>query len=487
MNKQLRRDAVRGIGWAFLNSISGRALQTITTLMLAKLLVPADFGVFALASIFINGLGVLPDVGFPQVLIYLQGDIRKSANTAFILSTATGILFALLIFLFADTIGMIFSTPDIVWPIRAMAPTLIISSATSVPAVLLDRDLKFKKKAMSEIPGAIAYTIVSIILAAVGMGVWSLVIGWAVMVIVDCVITWLVCSWRPTFELGIQEAKVIIDYGKHLVVSVFAAFIFLQVDKAAVGKWLGMSVLGAYSIAFTVCNLPATNLTSVLNQVMFPTYSKLGNIPEIRAMYLNMVRQLSFIVFPLSSGLMIMSGPLIQALYGNKWAHAVPLFGILAVYGLIRAISTTTDAVFKSTDNPALMRKMNLIQLLVSGVFIYPAVQYFDAVGVAVLITVASLAGALFGMAKVQRLLDIKTSAWAESMWMPLIASAVSGGIASLMLRRPSWSMIILSTLVFVLTYGCATFLMNRSIYVELTGLIKNLGQGRMASGESAD
>ncbi|MHB0913816.1 MAG: oligosaccharide flippase family protein, partial [Armatimonadota bacterium] len=282
MQEQVTSDAVRGAGWAFASSVSVRVLQVVTTLALAKLLVPADFGLFALASIVTNAMAMLPDIGFAQALIYEQGDVKRSANTAFILSVLLGLTLAAGLFLLAPAMARGFGVPGLTGPLRVMSATLVVTGATAVPLSLMDKKLRFKRRAVPELLGAGTYAAVSIALAAAGLGVWSMVIGWTAMTAVYAVAVWLVSGWRPALEFWPDKSRVIVNYGKHLVVASLAAFIFLQVDKAAIGKWVGVTALGFYSISFTVCNLPATNITGVLNRVMFPTYSRMGGPAEIR-------------------------------------------------------------------------------------------------------------------------------------------------------------------------------------------------------------
>ena len=473
MNKQLRRDAVRGVGWSFIGSISSRIFQVITTFMLAKLLVPADFGVFALASIVINALAIVSDIGFAQVLIYLKGDIERSANKAFILSIATSTALAAILFFSVNSIGSIFGVPAICWPMRVMALSLIVSGSASVPSVILDRGLKFKKKTMSEVPGAFIYAVVSISLAAMGVGVWSLVVGWCSMVIVDVGITWAICSWRPKWEFHVEECKAIINYGKHLVVSIAVAFIFVQIDKAAIGKWLGVSALGAYSIAFTICNLPVTNLTAVINRVMYPAFSKLADITEVRDMYLQVLRPLSVIAFPCAAALMILAGPLLRVLYGSKWEQAIPLFPMLALYGLIRAIGTTTDSVFMATGNATLMRRMNLIQLLIGGILVYPAAKYFGTEGVAYLFTGSAFVGTAYALTRAGRLLQMTARSLLRVMGPPGVAGILSAWLGLAVSSEPSWFEIGKLSLVFGCSYAIGVYLLDRSVYADIIAGIR--------------
>lgn len=477
MQDNLRRDAVKGVGWAFLSSTSLRVFQVITTLVLAKLLVPSDFGVYTLSSLIIYAIVVFRDVGFAQVLIYQQGDAMKSASTAFYLSLASSIALAVLLFACAPLLGRAFSTAEIVSPIRAMAIALVISGTANVPVALLDKQLKFKKRAAPEVVSAFTYASVSIILAVMGFRAWSLIIGWIAMSIVNSIAMWMVCGWKPALEFDRKEARVIVGYGKHLMAASLATFLFFQIDNASVGKLLGLRALGFYSMAFTVCNLPATNLSNVVNRVMFPTYSRLQHDrAEMRAVYLQTVKYISMAAFPAAVGIFVIADPVIRVFYGAKWIPAIPLFHILAAYGLMRSIGSTASAVFMSTGNPGLVRRVSTLQLLIALPPLYVVAMKAGTEGVAILFTCAYLVGTVYSLGKVRGILDIRVRQYVKAVSLSLGASVLAGifgWAASLGIGPASWSGIAVTGVMFGSVYGASVLLLDRSAYGELAGLLR--------------
>ena len=476
MRQQLKRDAVRGIGWAFVSSASVRVLQVITILTLAKLLVPADFGVFALATLIVNAVMIFRDVGFAQVLIYRQSDVEKSANTAFVLSLLSSAMLGGLLFASAPVLGRAFGIPAIVLPVRVMSAAFVLSGMANVPLALLDRQFRFERRAIPEIAAAFTYAVVSIVLASAGLGAWSLVVGWIAMTVVSTVGIWVVSAWRPALEFDWGEARVIVGYGKHLMLASLATFAFFQVDNASVGKWLGVAALGFYSMAFTVCNMPATNLAHVVNRVMFPTYSRIqDDLPEMRRVYLRTVKYISVAAFPAAIGILVLAGPIIRVFYGEKWVPAIPLFYVLALYGLVRSIGCTASAVFMSTGRPAFVRRVSLLQLLIAVPLVYPIAREFGTVGVAILFTGAYSVGTVYALGKVRQILGIEVLSYARVVSLPLVAAALAGltgWIVCLGLGPASWTGVAASGVMLGSVYGTSVYLLDRSMYPELTGLL---------------
>mgnify|MGYP005852038547 CR=1 FL=1 len=480
MYEQLKRDAARGVGWAFISSTSVRILQVVTTLVLAKLLMPADFGLFALATLIVNAAAIFRDAGLAQSLVYQRGDRPIAANTAFILVLVTGFLLGGTLFAAAGLVARAFGEPAILGPVRVMAIALIPGAAANVHLALLDRNLRFRSRAVPEVSGALSYMLLSIGLALRGYGAWSLVIGWVASQVVSSVSAWLVSGWRPRLEFDREEARVIVGYGKHLMVASLVVFAFFQVDNAAIGKWLGVTALGFYNLAFTVCHLPATNLGHVVNRVMFPTYSKLrDDLPEMNRVYLRTIRYISVCAVPAAAAIFLLSDPIIRVFYGEKWIPAIPLFRVLSVYGLLRSIGCTGSAVFMSTGHPGMVRLVSTIQLLVVLPFIYTVALRFGALGIAVLFTAAYTVGLAYGIWKVRGILGTGARDYARAVSLPAAAVLPAGGLAwmTALSLGTSWQMIAATGAAFCLAYALAVHLFDRSAYREIAGLIGRPGR----------
>jgi len=292
---------------------------------------------------------------------------------------------------------------------------------------------------------------------------------------------WAVSSWRPRLEFDRTEVRVIVDYGKHLMMASLATFIFFQIDNAAVGKWLGAGALGFYYLAFTVCNMPATNLAHVINRVMFPTYSRLqDNLEEMRRVYLKTVRYISMAAFPAAAAIFVLADPVIRTFYSHKWEPAIPLFHILVFYGLIRSIGCTASAVFMSTGNPNAVRRVSTIQLLIAIPLVYPAAMYAGTTGVAVLFTGAYTIGVMYAFRQVQGLLNISATRYFKA-FSPALTASAAAGVTAWFIGGNSVSLtrILVAALIVGLVYGTGLFVLDRSAYSEIVELVSKSKEGR--------
>ena len=179
--------------------------------------------------------------------------------------------------------------------------------------------------------------------------------------------------------------------------------------------------------------------------------------------------------FPAAIGILVLAGPIIRVFYGEKWVPAIPLFYVLALYGLVRSIGCTASAVFMSTGRPAFVRRVSLLQLLIAVPLVYPIAREFGTVGVAILFTGAYSVGTVYALGKVRQILGIEVLSYARVVSLPLVAAALAGltgWIVCLGLGPASWTGVAASGVMLGSVYGTSVYLLDRSMYPELTGLL---------------
>lgn len=465
MSKTLGGKVISGLGWAFGSSIGIRLAQFLSMIVLARMLLPAHFGLFALSSMVVIAITLFRDYGFGEYLLYLKKDLKSHADTVFIMSMAFGIAAWGITYAAAPLAVRIFGTTNLVWPLRVMSISVIISSLAVVPAAILERDLEFKKRTMPEMAMGISQAVVSIALAALGFGVWSLVAGHVVSTAVDAAWTWQLAGWKPSFSFSSDDARRIVAFGKPLMASSLLILVFFYADQAAIGRWVSVAAVGYYSMAFSFCHLPATNITFTVNRVMYPAYTKLSeDIISLRKAYMQAVRGISLISVPLAFWMCIMAEDIVHGFLGEKWLPAVPLVRILAFYGLFRSIATTAASVFMAVGEPKWSYRVSCIQTCIALPLVYPAAVNYGAIGVAVLFTLAYSIGGFVALFKVCHLLEFPASKMAELLGFPFLASGIivltAYGISRFF--PPGIFAIIVSTAITLILYVLAVLLFDK-------------------------
>jgi len=439
MRKSLGRRVIAGVGWTFIGATTVRAMQFLVTIVLARLLAPDAFGLFALGTMIITALTLFRDLGFGQALIYHKTDVQKNAETTFLLSAIFGTSAWAMIFFTSPLIAKAFGGPALIWPLRVMCFSVVLSSLSTVPSVLLEKELEFKRRALPELIMGLTYAIVSIALAYKGYGVWSLVIGHVASTAMASATAWTVAKWKPVVSFHKESAKRTLSYGKPLMAATVLFLTFFYIDHAAIGRWLGVTALGYYSLAYTICNLPATNITHVVNKVMFPTYSKLNDdLAALRLAYTGTVKSISMLSFPIAIWLALVANDFVIGFFGDKWGPAIPIFRVLAFYGMFRSVGATAGNIFLAMGQPKWVFRLNCLQLAIAVPLVYPAIMKFGTVGVAVLFTLTYIIGTSLALWKVVRVLEMTVWEYARMFKLPMIGSvstiAASYIFASLLL-----------------------------------------------------
>lgn len=379
---------VGGFGWITLVKYSNDILGFLTTLLLAKLLVPEDFGLVAVAGMTIEALRIFKDLGLSQALIYRQDNVERASHTMFIMVIALNVVVFLCAVLIAPLAGRFFNNPGVVPIIAIMASNLIWTSIRAVPDALMNKELSFKKLVVPDIIPVGIGSIVSIAMAYQGFGVWSLVVRSLIISVGGMILIWPYTSYRPAVQFDRTVARELMNYGKHIVGSSIVMVAVYNVDKFFISKFVGVAALGLYTMAVHIANLPINQFAHIVCRLMFPVFSKMNRESEVlRQSFLQTIRYTACITFPMAIGIAIYGPDAIDSFYGDKWSAVGLPLQILTGYALCRSLSVIIYEMFKATGRPDLMQFFVLVRLALIGLLGVPALLWLGLPGICGLIT----------------------------------------------------------------------------------------------------
>ena len=360
------RKAAGGAVWVFLAFAVGRALGFATSLILARLLVPEDFGLVSFAMVLIGGLNVLQDLGVRSAIIYTERDVRTVAGTALTLNVASAaLLFGVSVLLSpwlaalgnADAIGPIVVT---------LAFGLVISSFDSIQRALLVKDLAFRRKFLPDLAPLFVSGILSIVLAFLGFGVWSLVYGYLAKAVATTLLFWYVSEIRPRPAFQWPIARELFQYGKHVSLASIVGFIGINADYFIVGHTLGTFALGLYTLAFTISNLPCIAVGQAISTVMFPAYSRVrGDTGQLVRLFEDAFSLVCALAIPAGIGIFVCGPAWVSVLFGEKWSGIERPLQLLAIYGGVRTIAMGFAPFYNAIGRPGIDWRINVARLFV--------------------------------------------------------------------------------------------------------------------------
>ncbi|SDM61268.1 polysaccharide transporter, PST family [Halogranum gelatinilyticum] len=381
----------KSIVWLAGQNVTSRVLQLSMLVILARLIGPRELGIVGIGLLGLSAMRKFTNIGLNAALIQKeQADVDSHLNTTWVLEIARGLLIGVVLFLAAPVLATtVFGEPAATWPIRAIALSPVILAFQNPGLVYFQKNLDFHKEFAYKIVGDGAQFAVSVGWALVSPDAWSFVAGFLAADVLRLFISYLIHDYRPWPEFDLEIAKELVGYGKWLTGSSILYFLYSEGDDAFVGWFLNPTMLAFYQYTYRFANAPATEISGIVESVMFPAFSKLqGNMPSFRRAYLKTLRMTALFAFPASVGIAVVTPTFIMAFFGEEWMVAVPAMQVLAIYGLLRAIGRTFSPVWKAVGRPDYITKLSALRVVLMAIIIYPLTARYGITGTALAITI---------------------------------------------------------------------------------------------------
>lgn len=464
----LGKKTVQGVFWNYLSFASGKLLAFVSTIILARVLAPEQFGQVAVALVIIQYLEAIGDLGIAAALIYQRDNIERASNVAFIISIVMGVVLATLAVVSAPLIGTFFNSAASVPMVQVLALTLLINSFGQTQMALLTKELKFRQKILPDLSRSLVKGFGSIALALLGYGAWSLIWGQVLGSLTITIVLWIVSSWRPRLIWDRILASQMLKYGLQIMWVELLAVVWATADYVIVGRLLGSTDLGLYQQAFRVTDLLIINVCFVAGRVLFPSYVKMNhNMETLQQGFLTTMRYVVLITLPLSVGLCAVAPLFVAATFGPKWLAMVPALQLLALRAGISTISFNSGHVLKAVGRPGMITRLMAVKLSVLVVTVLLTVQY-GFVGVAFGQVGVALFSVTLDCLTMRRVINVSLGRVWQQIWPPLLAASGMGLIVGLVVANvpPLWQLpgLIGATLVGIVCYGAMLWLTNREL-----------------------
>lgn len=334
MTDNLGHKAASGAVWATIDRFGTMVLQFTVNLILARLLLPEDFGAIGMLAIFIAVSQVLIDGGFGSALIQKKNPSQTDYSTIFYWNILFSSFLYLILFILAPYIGKFFSMPVLSGVLRGIGLTLIINSIFTLQKIRLQKRLEFKRIAISNLSSYIIGAASATVMAYHGSGVWSLVAMQIIYGVVFILVLWMVTKWTPSLCFSVKSLRELFGFGGYILFANILQETCKNLQGIIIGRKFSATQMGYFSQAYKLDQITSYSIPQVIVQVMYPVYSSLQDdrerLNEIVAM--NM-RVIAFLIFPVIGLLILIAEPLIVFLYGEKWLPSVPYFQVLCVGG----------------------------------------------------------------------------------------------------------------------------------------------------------
>lgn len=381
----LSQRVARGGVWVFALRITNRLLGLTSTIILARVLAPADFGLFGIALLAMSALDTFSYAGLNIALVQKKQDITPYLDTAWTFQIIRGFLLALVIFVTAPYVAGFFETSAAKPILQVIALSTLIQGFTNIGVIYFDKELEFHKQYVYQLSGTLANVSVAIAMVLLLKSVWALVFGLLAGNFVQMLVSYFIHPYRPRLRFNHNHFQELFSFGKWILGSSIFVYLVTQGDNIVVGKLLGVTALGFYQLAYRLSNIPATEIAHIISQVTFPAYSKVQtDIFKLKEAYLKVLQLTTFLSFLAAGLIFVLASDFTRIFLGNKWLPMVPAMQVLVFAGLIRAVTATASPVFIAKGKPKIDTQIQCLRLLTLGILIYPLTIRFRILGTSI-------------------------------------------------------------------------------------------------------
>lgn len=405
----IKKQTISGMKWQVGLSFVQKVITFGTTLIIARILGPENYGLFALSYVIISAFGLFKSMGIDSALIREKNNIQNAADTALIIIPALSIFLYLILNLSANLIGSFLNNSEIVKIIKVLSIIFVITSFSRVPISLLEREMNFSKISIVEFIGTVILSGTAIIFSLLNYGVWSLVYAYLAQMFVMTIMFWRFAKWKPRLEFDWHKAQEMFNFGKFIFLGNIIWFFKENLNNVLIGKSLGVGALGLFAVAFNISNLGYDYFGTKIYRIMFPAYSKIrDNIYDLQHAFLKVLKHIGFIAFPLGVGIFIMGGDFLRLAYGDKWLNAIPVLEILAFAGIFNTLGLGNASVFLALNKSRLNFFYFFIQVVLFLILVPLGAKLYGMKGVGIAVLLVSFFSLSYSFLLIFKLLSLK-------------------------------------------------------------------------------
>ena len=359
----LRTKTYRGAFWSAIDALGARFVQFVVGIVLARLLLPEQFGLIGMLAIFMAITQSLLNSGFGSALIQKQELTDADTSSVFYFNIVVSLVLAGILWLAAPWIAAFYSQPILTALTRALSLVIVIDAFSVVQRAVLTRNLDFKTQTRVSLAAGVGSGAIGIVMAYNGFGVWSLAVQQVSAALFRALLLWLFNTWRPRLLFSVQSLQQMFRFGSRLLVSSLLNQAFRNVHYVVIGRLFAPAALGFYTRARQMEQLPAMTLSSIVSRVAFPTFSALqADDARLKRALQKALAVLVFFNAPVMIGLAVAAEPLVLVLLTERWLPSVPYLQLLCIAGLISPLHVLNLNVLMAKGRSDLFLRLEVLK-----------------------------------------------------------------------------------------------------------------------------
>lgn len=371
------KTVISNVLWRFAERCGAQGVSFIVSVILARILLPEEYGIVSIITIFTTILNLFMDSGFKNALIQKKDADEIDYSTVFYFNILSGTILYIFMFCIAPLISAFYETENMTSYVRVMSLTLILGGINGVQTAIVAKRMEFKRFFYSTLGGTLISAVIGITMAYAGMGVWALITQRLVNQLVDTLILWITVKWRPLLTFSVKRLKPMFSYGSKLLGSSLLNSLTTNLSGLIIGKAYSADLLAYYDKGRRIPNLVIENIQSAVQSVLFPVFAQQQDDKN----QMKRILRLSFItaaycIFPCMIGIGICAESIIRILYTESWIDMVPYLRLWCFIFAFYLMHTAQLQVIQAIGRSDIILKIELIKQIISIITILFAIPF---------------------------------------------------------------------------------------------------------------
>ena len=474
--RTLKNKVVTGLFWTFGERIITQGISFVLSIILARILMPSEYGVIALVLVFINIANVFVSTGLGEALIQKKDSDESDFSTMFYCSFVVSVFLYVILFFLAPYMAAFYNNSELTWVLRILALILPVSSFNTIQQAYVSKKMMFKKFFLSNFCSAIVAGIIGILMAYNGYGVWSLVAQFLIGSVVGTIVLFFTIKWRPKWLFSITAAKELIGFGWKLVTANLINTVYGELRGLIIGKNYSMADLAYYNRGNQFPSLIISNINTTISKVIFPALAEVNDDPSrLKNVTRRAMKITAYLTFPLMIGLMSIANSFILVLLTEKWLFAVPFLQICCVYWLFQPMQTANWQAIKALGRSDLLMNLEIIKKLI-GLLLLLISMNISVYAIAISYALFAGISMIINMIPNNKLINYSMVEQFRDIAPPLFLSITMGGIIYTLswLSLPESATLVLQILCGAIIYVGASYIFKLESFMYLREMIMN-------------
>ena len=374
---RIKKKVFSGMIWAFGEQFAAQAVSFILSVILARLLMPDEYGTITMVLVFINIANVFVTNGFGEALVQRKNATDEDFTTVFYCSLAVAVFLYSVLYITAPLIAAFYDSPELALVLRVLSLKLPIASINSIQRAYVQKNMQFKKFFFSTLGGTILSGVLGIFMAYKGFGVWALVAQYMSNSCVATIVMFFTVRWKPKLVFCKSSAKELIKFAWKLTAASLINTVYNELRSLIIGKKYSSSDLAYYNKGNHIPSLAITNINSAISTVIFPAMSQCNNDPNrLKAITRRSMKVAAFVIFPVMGGIIGVGESLIRLLLTEKWIPCVPYLYMACMYWACQPVQTANWQVIKAMGRSDLALRLEIYKKVIGFLLVFVSIPF---------------------------------------------------------------------------------------------------------------